>query len=391
LVFIPIRLYNVVENKKITQMKLRHIVISVVIIVLLGAIYVRINLTEKKEKKITPISSIVYLPVVKTENKTRSFSLESYGQIISNQKLDLAFEVSGKLMNNAVYLKPGIQFKRGDILASIDNGEAIYTLSARKSNFLTLIANAMPDVRLDFELEVEKWNAFLHKISIDTYLPTLPKMNSKREELFFTTRNIISEYNSIRSQELRMEKYFFIAPFDGTVLEVFAEPGAIVNPGTRVATIVKTGDYELKIPIMLKDLPYFEEKGVVDVKTSSGELIGKGVLSRVSNIINQNTQSIDAFFSVEAYSGKRIMNGMFVNVVLNKESFGEVMSLPILAVQNGHVNVIRDSAVVSVPVQVVASIPDTLLVLGLSNGMEVITDQILGYADSLKIVGIKKM
>ena len=371
-------------------MKVRHFVIVILVLATIGAIYYRINSAEQEERKKTVSSNTVYLPVMEVENRTRIFTLESYGQVNSNHQIELAFEVSGRLKKGDVDLKPGVSFRRGQLIASVDNAEAIFSLSARKSTFLTLIANVMADVKMDYPDQAEKWNSFLQKISIDSYLPPLPVMNSKKEELFFTTRNVISEYNNIRSQELRLEKYFFVAPFDGTITEVFADPGAIVNMGTRVASIVKTGDYEVKIPLMLKDLNYFETKGIIEISDASGDVIGTGKLSRVSNVINKNTQSLDAYFSITALPGKRIFNGMYVNAKMNKESFAEAMALPFLSVKDNAVNVLKDSAIVTVPVQILASIPDTLLVIGLQDGMQVITDQVTTYPDSIRIIGIKK-
>jgi membrane fusion protein, multidrug efflux system len=371
-------------------MKLRHIIILAVVLIIFGVLFFRINSGEKKETVANPASNTVYLPVMEVENKTRAFLLESYGQVNTNHQLDLAFEVTGRLLKADVTLKPGVKFRKGQIVAAVDNAESLFGLSARKSAFITLIVNAMPDIRLDFPSESAKWDAFLNKISIDSYLPPLPKASSKKEELFLNTRNIIAEYNNIRSQELRMEKYFFIAPFDGTILEVYAEPGAIVSPGARIATLIKTGDFEVKIPIMLSDLSYFESKGDISIHLPSGEKIGTGKLNRVSDVINRQTQSVDAFFSIQPLPGKRLMNGMYINAKLHKESITEAMALPFLAVENGKVHIIRDSVIRSVDVQIVASLPDTLLVTGLSNGMQVITDRITSYPDSLRIIGIKK-
>jgi membrane fusion protein, multidrug efflux system len=371
-------------------MKLRHIVILSVILILFGLLFFRINSGEKKDTVVSPASNKVFLPVVEVQNKQRSFLLETYGQINTNHQLDMAFEVSGRLLKADVTLKPGIKFKKGQLIAAVDNSEALFGLSARKSSFITLVVNAMPDIRLDYPSEATKWESFLNKISIDSYLPPLPKPSTKKEELFLNTRNIVAEYNNIRSQELRMEKYFFTAPFDGTLLEVYAEPGAIVNPGTRIATLIKTGDFEVKIPIMLSDLSYFESKGEISIHLPSGEKIGTGKLNRVSDVINKQTQSVDAFFSIQPLPGKRIMNGMYINAKLHKESVTDAMAVPFLSVQDGKVHIIEDSLIRSIPVQIVATVPDTLLVTGLKNGMQVITDRISSYPDSMRIIGIKK-
>lgn len=371
-------------------MKYRGVIILGSLLVLFGLIHFASGNPEKKKKETVEKGNIVYVPVLEVENKLRNFFLESYGQLNAGQVLDIAFEVSGRLKEGSIRLKAGTRFNKGQLLYEVDAEEAKYALSARKSSFITLLVQVMPDIKLDHGDEFVAWENFMNAIDIQKNLPELPAVKSRKLNLLLNQRNIFAEYNNIKSQELRLEKHKYYAPFSGTVTDVFLEPGSIVNPGIRIASALRTGDYELKIPIRMEDLPMYQQKGLVDVWDVSGKKVGLARLSRISDVVNRMTQSLDAFFSIEPIAGTNLFNGMYVHIKLNKESYDEVMALPYLAVKNSAVRIVQDSTVVLVPVEIVASFPDTLLVRGLKNKVQVLINSSDALADSVKVVGITK-
>lgn len=371
-------------------MKLHTIIVIAVVLVALGLLHFFTGSREKGKSEEKTTSNVVYVPVLEVENKLRNFFLESYGQLSAGQTLDIAFEVSGKLKEGSLRLRPGVRFAKGQLLFEIDAQEARYALSARKSAFITLLVQAMPDIKLDFLEEFPAWDAYLTSIDIDKPLQKLPAVNSKKLSLLLNQRNIFAEFNNIKSQELRLEKHKYYAPFSGTVTDVFMEPGSIVSPSARIASALRTGDYELKIPIRMEDLSMYQQKGKVDVFDTSGKKVGIAKLNRVSDVVNRMTQSLDVYFTIEPVNGALLYNGMYVHIKLNKESFDEVMALPYLAVKNGNVRIVRDSSIVQIPVEIMASFPDTLLVRGLDRKMQVLINSSEFIADSAKVVGIPK-
>jgi multidrug efflux pump subunit AcrA (membrane-fusion protein) len=253
-----------------------------------------------------------------------------------------------------------------------------------------MLVQVMPYIKLDYADEFLIWDNFLNAIDINKPLPQLPEARSKKLNLLLNQRNIFAEYNNIKSQELRLEKHKYFAPFSGTVTDVFLEPGSIINPGVRIASALRTGDYELKIPIRIDDLALYQQRGSVDVVDISGKKVGLAKLSRISDVVNRMTQSLDVFFTIEPSSGMTLLNGMYVYIRLNKESYEEVMALPYLAVKNNSVRAVIDSAIVQLPVEIVASFPDTLLVRGLKNKTQILINSSEFIADSVKVVGIPK-
>lgn len=320
----------------------------------------------------------------------KTISLISYGQISPHTELLVSFEVQGKLEKGNLTMKPGVNFRKGQILYRINNEEAFYTLSARKSALANLVLNLMPDIEMDFPLEKDKWLKFLEGLNPANILPTLPKAKTEKERLFLTSRNIYTEYFNLSSLEARMDKYLWIAPFNGSVIEVYSEPGSIVNPGAQVAKIIKTGNYEVKVPIAMRLVEEYKKKSSANFTTSSGELVATGKIIRISNVVNQKTQSADVYYSVKPLKDKEVYNGMFVNVTIDRTSNEMSMTIPRTAVKNGEVKVVKEGELISIPIQVIGAKPDSVFVSGLKEGTFVVLEQVEEQDSEVKYEGINR-
>ena len=358
-------------------MKVSQWVMLSFFVILSGGVFWRLKSNQKDEvEKSKDKVSEIFVPIRKVKNSIQSVSLTSYGQVASNLELTISFEVQGKLEKGVVTLKPGSSFRKGQVLYQVNNEEAFYTLSARKSSLSNLVLNAMPDIELDLPSEKNKWVAFMNEINPAKLLPELPIINSSKEKMFISSRNILAEYYNLRSLESRMDKYIWIAPFSGTVISAFAEPGTIVSPGVQIAKIIKTGSFEVKVPIATNDVEQFKLKGKANFLNSEGNKIATGKILRISNVINQQTQANDVYYSIVADQGKKVYSGMFVNVSIDQYSDKRTMTLPRAAVKNGKVYLLENSKIVRQEVLVAGSKQDSVFVTGLTNNQQVVLEQV---------------
>ncbi len=371
-------------------MKRSQIILLAVFLVISGLIYMTLSANKKEyNKELKTEDTEVYVPVREVENKVQSLTLISYGQILPNSEIILSPEVQGKLLRGDLTMKPGTNFRAGQTLYKIDNEEAFYSLSSRKASLANLVLNALPDIELDFPSEKNKWMKFLEDLKPSKQLPELPPMSTK-ENMFMTGRNVISEYYNIMSQEARLGKYFIVAPFNGTVIATYAEPGAIANPGGQLAKVAKTGDFEVKVPIGMKDLQLFRDKSSADFTDASGKLVAHGKIIRVSDVINQQTQSADVYYSIQPVKGEQIYNGMYVNVAINQKEDRETMTIPSAALKNGKVQVLKDGKIVNQQVLVVSKIPDSVYVTGLNNGQRILLERVDDVNQKVTYKGIDR-
>lgn len=372
-------------------MKLRQIILLLVILAIVGLIYYPIISSDgEKESKLDKKEEMNYLPIVISKNKSRTIDFVSYGQILPNQQLDITMEVQGVIERQNRTLKPGETFKKGEMLLKVERTEALYNLLARRSAFMNLIASIMPDLSIDLPDEKTKWENYLNELNPVKTLPLLPTLTSKKEQLLINNRNIPSEFYSLKALEEQIEKYYYVAPFDGTIISSTTEPGSMVTPGMRIATIAKIGDYEIKAPININTINYFSDIDTVSVTNANGQYIGSAKLIRKSKVINEQTQSIDGFFRLNNHSDQAIFQGMFVNLKVETPLFKEAVILPENAVVNNTVQVLVDSIVHVKNIDIIGSKADSLFVTGITDDAAVVIEQVKEPNSAIKYIGIKR-
>jgi len=349
-------------------------------------------LKNKKDvsKTLKPESNTVYVPVRLVNNELKIIELESYGQVTPNSEINVSFEVQGKLERGNTIMKPGSKFRRGQILYRVDNSEAFYALSARKAALATIVLNCIPDIELDFPSERNKWVSFINDLKVTKQLPELPSIASSKESMFIMSRNIISEYYTLKSQEARLEKYFYVAPFNGTVISIGAEPGAIASPGMMIARIAKTGDYEVKVPVSMEDLDIYKNKKTANFINTKGQRIATGSITRISDVINQQTQSANVYYSIKPFNGERIYNGMYLNVSIEKEAPKNAITIPRAAMQNNSVMILSDSILHRKNITIVGFKSDSVYITGLTDGQKVVLEQIESSGKNVHYIGINR-
>lgn len=300
-------------------MKARYIVIFLLFVLVGLGLRKLMSNREKfemaaEEKSEVPIR---YVKTMKAQPGDNEIIIEGQGKISSSQKVDISSEVQGLLIKANKTIKPGVSFNQGEILYSIRNTDARLALLARKSSFLNLIANALPDLKLDFPSNYENWKNFYDAINVNKPLLDLPSVKSKKEETFVSLKNIYTEYYNIRADEERLNKYNIAAPFNGSITEVYVEPGSIVNPGTRIASIIRTGDLEIDIPVDVHNISYVKIGAKVKLTSTTSNAIFEGTVVRIGEFVNASTQSIPVYIKIEKKKEDVLYNGMYLVAEIN--------------------------------------------------------------------------
>ena len=373
-------------------MKRSQLILLAVFVVISGVIYaVLANNKKDVVKEMKPEEKTVYVPIREVQNQLRTVSMESYGQVNPNSEINISFEVQGKLIRGTVTMKPGVKFQKGQLLYRLNKSDSEYTLKARKSALTTIIVASLPDIELDFPAERNKWVKFLDGLNPDAKsLPEFPATNSEKESLFIVGRNILTEYYTLKSMEEQLKKFAYYAPFSGTVISVNAEPGAIASPGMMIARIAKTGNYEVKMPIALDDLDKFKSQKTATFKNTSGEIVGTGKIIRISDVVNQQTQSADVYYSIKANEGNQIYNGMFLTATIPIEETKNVMAIPRAAIKKGKVTILENGKLIEREVLQKGEVPDSIFITGLKNGEQLVLEELEKVDPNKKYIGIKR-
>lgn len=294
------------------------------------------------------------------------------GRVMSQHAVDLISEVQGKLLVGNVPLKKGASFSKGQLLASIYNTDALYAMKSRKSTFLNSVANILPDMKIDYKDSYAKWVSFFESVEIEKDLPPLPEITSSQEKIFLSSRAILSNYYSIKSDEERLKKYNLYAPFSGSIQEVMLEVGSVANPGSRIAKIIKTSELEIEVPLQVADAQWVHKGQTAILKTEGGDIIGKGIVKREANFVDPNSQSINVYVSVLPGTEK-LYSGQYLRVDFPGMIIKNSMEIPRNATFNNNMVYMVDSGYLAKEeVNILKTNETTVIVNGVEEGAEIV-------------------
>ena len=305
------------------------------------------------------------------------------GRVVSRQEVVISTEVRGQILEGDIPFKKGQQFIEGDILIKIFDGNAVFNLKSRKSSFLQRIAGILPDLKVDYPKRYSNWMDFFKAIDLNEKLPELPPVSSEQEKIFMASRNILSDYYSIKSDEITLDKHTIYAPFDGTFIEVYMEVGAIANPGATLARIIRTDRLELEVPIETADAQWIDIGDSVDVLTEDDFWHWIGRVVRKSDFVDIATQSRSIFVHLAPSKDRPIFKGQYLKAVFNGKEIENAMEIPRKAVFNyNEVFVVEDGKLMKKEINIQKINEKTLIFSGLSENTELVVEPLINALEN---------
>lgn len=330
-----------------------------------------------------------YVKVHKVKNDTVDIFVTGFGRVSSSRNITLSAEVQGVLLSGGVDLKAGQSFSQGQLLFKINDKEAQLALKARKSGFLNLMASVLPDIKIDYPDNVTSWAGFLDNIDLDKDLPALPTFKSNKEKTFMAAKNVLAEYYNIKGDEERLKKYSVYAPFNGSVVAVTAETGAVINPGSPIATIIKTVALEVAVPIGPESISLVKVGNKVSLSNEDKKMNWDGKVSRIAQNINPNTQSIDVFVSIDNNIEQPLYNGMYVEASIYADKVNDADEISRRSFLNDQtIYTVVDSLLIRKKPTIIKRNKNTVIVKGVNDGDMIVVEPIPGAVDSMKVAPI---
>ena len=312
-------------------------------------------------------------------------SIRYEGRIHSYETVSLAAEVSGRIMPGEVPFKEGEDFEKGDLLVQIYNQDARAAMTSGKSNFLRTLSSILPDLRVDFPHQYKKWKEFFNAIDVKGDLPELPEIKSEQEQVFLASRGVLSEYYSLRQQEINLKKYKLYAPFDGAFMNVNQQVGAIANPGASLASIVRTNRLEVVVPVTSEDARWVSPGDAVRLKGNNGS-VKTGTVTRIADFLDPSTQSVNVYVQYFPEGNNSFKVGEFVEATFRISQKVSGFTIPREALLNDdQVYIVNDHHLKKQPVEVVRKLADHAVISGLDNGTLVVTESLVDVRVGQKV------
>jgi multidrug efflux pump subunit AcrA (membrane-fusion protein) len=353
-------------------------------IILLGWL-IQVLLSKKNDKAGPNIS--FQSKVVKTTAATPAtivINIAVSGRLKATNRIELFPEVTGILENQD--FNAGQSFSRGQNIASIDDSEYRAQLIAARSTFMGLISQSLADISMDYPAEASKWKNFLQEIKPNQNLPKLPSADNRQLKQFLSGRNILGNYYTIQSQEIRLNKYRISAPYSGTLSETAIDPGTLVRAGQKMGTFVQQGSYELEAAVTRNDLNFLKKGSKVTLKSAELDQEYIGTVSRINSTINPTTQQVSVFLTVR---GKDLKEGLYLDAVINAGIAKDAIVVDRNMLRDGqsiYTVSEKDSTLRVMTIEVISFSEDKAIIKGIASGVLLPKDQINGAFEGMKVV-----
>jgi multidrug efflux pump subunit AcrA (membrane-fusion protein) len=356
----------------------------IAILILIGSVFAFKYISKGKEgvKKIGgEVVKVAMYNVVK--NDKQPLIVEASGQLKAKNTYDMYAEVTGVLQTGGKEFRTGTTFRKGQLMIQIDDTEVKAQLFSQRSDFQNLITSVLPDIKIDFPEEFDKWEKYLNEFEIEKSIKPLPETSSSKEKYFISGKKIFSQYYSIQNLEARYAKYNLRAPFNGIVTQTSLKPGGLVRSGQKMGVFSNMDVFELEVSVKSSDAEYIKIGNKVEINSSDNNNIWQGKVVRINGAIDLNSQTVSVFIETR---GKGLKAGMYLNVNMQSEPVenATLISRNILH-NNTFIYLIKDSTLVEFEINPVKYNEKSVMVDNLNDGDFLIARNVSGAFPGMKV------
>lgn len=362
----------------------KNILIALGILLLAGATLLANYLIKNKNKPKPTFQKVIKSVFVDTiANAEIPIIITTSGNLQAKNRIELFSEVQGLLQTATVDFKAGTPYRSGQALLRINSDEFYASLQAQKSNLYNLITAMMPDIRLDFPAQFDKWQTYLNSFDLNKSTPKLPETNTDKEKYFISGRGVNSSYYNVKNLEVKLGKYTIRAPFSGILTEALVTPGSLVRVGQKLGEFIDPKIYELEVAINASFADLLKVGNQVNLHNLEHTKTYTGKVIRVNGSVDQTSQTIKVFIQV---AHEDLKEGMYLEADLVARSEPKAIEIPRkLLVDNKGLYVVRDSILELVPVSPVYFGAETAVITGIPDETIIISQPVLGAFDGMQV------
>lgn len=349
-----------------------------------GAFFISKKIIANKKKpkpKVEKIVKTVFVEVV--ENKEIPIVITTSGNLVAKHKIELFAEVQGVLRTSNKEFKSGTSYRKGETVLRINNDEFFANLLAQKSSFSNSVIAIMPDIRLDYASEFDKWSTYLKSIDVNKSIPKLPVFNSDKEKYFISGRGINTAYYNVKNLEVKLNKYNLYAPFNGVVTEALVTQGTLIRIGQKLGELIDPSKYEMEVSVNAEFAGLLKKGNSVKLHSleKTKEYLGKVI--RINGKVDANSQTIKAYIQV---AHKDLKEGMYLEADLIAKSEKNAFEISRkLLVENKQLFVVNDTILNLIEVNPVYFSADKVVIKDLKNGTLVVSKPVVGAYDGMAV------
>lgn len=214
------------------------------------------------------------------------------GVVVARQSVDVKADSQGRLLTVRVAI--GDRVRKGDPIATLDTSLATQDLEMARSQ----LRGAQIDERRASDEMAEA-------VARNDRRQKNPDFFSKEDlaqaslqaktatAAYEVARSRVSEQEArVRQLQTSLSRNEIRAPFDGRVAERFADPGAVVGPGTPVVRLISAGDLLVRAAVPPEEARRLRVGQPVAVSLRTQGLQIPGTLERIAPEVDASSQMV---------------------------------------------------------------------------------------------------
>ena len=354
------------------------------ILIIIGTVFIARTLIKNKQKPkpvVEKLVKTVYVDEVK--NSDVPIVISTSGNLTAKQKIELYSEVQGVLLPSKKEFKAGTKYSKGEIILRINSDEFYANLQSQKSNFFNSLTSIMPDIRLDYPEQYQKWQNYLNSFDINKSTPRLPEFSTDKEKYFISGRGITTAYYNVKNLEVKLAKHNLTAPYNGVLTEALVTPGTLVRVGQKLGEFIDPSIYELEVSVNAEFADLLKKGNSVTLHNLEKTKEFSGEVVRINGKVDATSQTIKAYIQV---SDPDLREGMYLEANLKAKSVPNAIEVSRkLLVDNSRLFVVRDTVLDLVEIDPIYFSAESVVLKGLQNGTLVLSKPIPGAYDGMKV------
>ena len=214
------------------------------------------------------------------------------GKLLPVEQSKLSFEIPGKIKN--IYVDVGDNVKEGQVLATLDDREAIARLNQVKASYelSKQVFERFQDLRKQGHISIQELDKAISDLTI-----------AKSEYEFY---------------EVKLEQTSLISPYDGVIQDRFLDSGTVINQGIPILEIIDSNYVEAHISMPVQYLNDMKIGNEYDFEIDGKDL--KAQLSRLAPMSPGGSDSRLAIFKFNNFINPGSIAKL--NLKINKISRG---------------------------------------------------------------------
>ena len=363
----------------------------VVVFVAMGALK---ETPEEKEDiiKATPVV------VAQAEAEPVRLTITTQGEATPRTAIDLAPQISGKVVYVSPSFLEGGAFEKGDVLIRIEPAEYEFRVIQARSN-VAQARSRFASEEAEAQIAQKEWEEIGDGEGTELAL--------RKPQLAEAAALLASAEAALREAELQLARTSIRAPFKGRVDAKMIDIGQYVTPGLKMGEIFSTDTMEIALPLTDSELGQLglqvgfqqtTENLGPEVKLSAlvagapRQWVGR--ITRTDSGYDRETRVLFAYAEVKdpygagADNGAPLAAGLFVGAEIEGREYDNSVVVPRTALRgNDQVFVARADNTLEIRTVAVAQTDRIRAVLigGLEEGENVVTSPVRGAADGMII------